>query len=99
MLGVYITLAVQQKTQFEKLRGKVVDAMGKVMNTLLLHQQSAAHYNLYVLTNMHFGCEIVKLQKQEELELRRLCESTILRKLGFSINFLRKVMRVSKEIL
>ena len=52
-----------------------------------------------MLTNAHFGCRIFKLQEQEKLELRRSCESAALRKLDFSITFLRKVMRALKEML
>ena len=57
------------------------------------------YYNLYMITNVYFGCGIFKLHRNEELELRRLYESTILRKLGFSVNFPRKLMYVSKEML
>ena len=48
---------------------------------------------------MYFGCGIIKLHEREELELRRLYEPTILRKLGFSITFPRNVMYASKEML
>ena len=98
-LGVYVTPALEWKTQFEVLRKKVVDAMGKVMNTHLTYQQTSMYYNLYMLANVYFRCGIMKLHEKEEIELRRLYESTILRKLGFSKNFPRKIMYVSKEML
>ena len=73
--------------------------MGKVMNTYVTYQQAGMYYNLYILTNVYFGCRIIKLHEREELELRRLYEPTILRKLGFSVTFPRNVMYLSKEML
>jgi len=98
-LGVHINPALKWNTQFEVLRSKIVNAMGKVMNTHLTYQQTSMYYNLYMLTNVYYGCGIVKLHEKEEMELRRLYETTILRKLGFSTNFPRKIMYVSKEML
>ena len=37
-LGVHVTPSLQWKTQFEVLRNKVVEAMGKVMNTYVTYQ-------------------------------------------------------------
>ena len=98
-LGVHVIPSLQWKTQFEVLRKKVVEAMGKVMNTYLTYQQTGMYYNLYMLTNVYFGCGIIKLHEREEAELQRLYEPTILKKLGFSVNFPRKVMYVAKEML
>ena len=98
-LGVHVTPSLSWKTQFEVLRRKVVDAMSKVMNTHLTYQQTTMYYNLYMLTNMYYGCGIIKLNEKEEIELRWLYEPTILKKLGFSVNFPRKIMYVSKEML
>ena len=36
-LGVYVTPTLSWKTNFEKVRGKVVDAMGKLSNTELTY--------------------------------------------------------------
>jgi len=58
-LGVHVTPALQWITQFKKLRSKVVEVMGKVMNTFLMYQQMVMYYNLYMLTNMYFGCGII----------------------------------------
>ena len=91
--------ALQWKMQLEVLRKTVIDAMGKVMSTHLTCQQAVLYYNLYMLTSVCFRCSIIKLHEKEELELRRLHESTMLRKLGFSTNFLRKLICVSKEML
>ena len=73
--------------------------MGKVVNTHLTCQQKGIHYNLCMLTNVHFGCRIINLHEREEIELRRLHESTISRKLGFSVNVPRKLMHAFKEML
>jgi len=81
------------------LRNKVVEAMGKVMNTYLTYQQAGMYYNLYMLTNVYFGCGIITLHERQEKELRRLYQATILKKLGFGANFPRKLMYISKEML
>jgi len=94
-----VTLALSWKTHFEILRVKVVDGIAKVMRTSLTYQQAVIYYNIYMLTNIYFGCGIIKLSNDEENELRRLYEAPLLSKLGFSVNFPRDVMYVSKEML
>ena len=68
-LGVHVTPSLQWKSQFETLQNKVVEEMGKVMNTHLTYQQAGMYYNLYILTNVYFGCGVIKLHEKEELEL------------------------------
>ena len=98
-LGMYVTPSLSWKTQFEKLRSKVMDAIGKVMRTSLMYQQAAVYYNIYMLTNVYFGCGITKIYEREELELRKLYEAPLLSKLGFNFKFPRDVMCVSKKML
>ena len=95
-LGVHVTPSLRCKTQFEKLRAKVVDAMGKIMRTSLAHQQAAVYYNMCMLTNVYFGCGIIKLHEREEIALRKFYEAPLLSKLGFNVNFPRYTMFVSK---
>ena len=52
-----------------------------------------------MFANVYFGRRIIKLHKREEAELEQLHEPTVLKKLGFSVNFPRKVMCVAKEML
>ena len=52
-----------------------------------------------MLTNVYFRYGIIKLSDDEENELRRLYKAMLLSKLGFSVNFPRDVMYVSKEML
>ena len=65
-LGVRLTLALTWKTQFEVLRNKVLNAMGKVMNTHLTYQQTSMHYNLCMLINLCCRCGIVKLHEKKK---------------------------------
>ena len=57
------------------------------------------YYNSYMLSNVYFRCGIIKLNENEENELRRLYEAPMLNKLGYSINFPRDIMYISKEML
>ena len=44
-------------------------------------------------------CGIIKLNNDKEKEIRRLHEALLLSKFGFSNNFPRDIMHVSKEML
>ena len=58
------------ETNFEKIRGKVVDAVGKLSNTELTYQKTAMCYNLCMLSTVHFACRIMSLREKEEKELQ-----------------------------
>ena len=98
-LGVYVTPTLKLTTPFEKLRTKVIEAMGKLMSVSLTFQETVMCYNFHVLSSIHYGCGITTLNEKEERELRRTCETPILIKLGFSNKFPRDMMCVSKEML
>ena len=51
-LGVMVTPTLSWKSQFEKLRSKVVEGMEKFINASLTHQQTAIYYNLYILSSV-----------------------------------------------
>ena len=87
------------KSQFEKLRSKVVEAMEKLMNTSLTYQQTAIYYNTCVLSSVYYGCVIMTLNEKEENELRRLHEAPMLNKLGLRSTFPRDMMHVSRDML
>jgi len=71
--------------------------MSKLLQIDLNHHQARVYYNIYILTSMYFGSGIINLYEQDENELRRICEETLLRKMKLSMKFPRSVMHESKE--
>ena len=98
-LGVHVSPVLSWKTQFEKLRRKLSDSMCTLMSVNLTYQEGAMHYNLHMLSSVNYSCRITKMNQREEEELRRIYKAPMLIKLGFSINFPREIMCMSKEML
>ena len=89
---MHIAPTLNWKTQFEKLRMKLIKSIGKLMSISLKFQETTMYYNLY-------DCGITTSNLKEEKELRRIYETPILIKLGFSNKFPRDIMCISKDIL
>ena len=96
---MHIAPTLNFKTQFEKLRMKLINSLGKLMSVSLTFQETAMCYNLRMLSSVCYSCGTTTLNLKEEKELRRACETPILTKLGFSSKFPRDMMHVSKEML
>ena len=54
---------------------------------------------MYLLTKAYFGCGIMNIIKVQEQILMKVCKITILKKLGFSKKFPRKVLHSCKIAL
>ena len=91
-LGVYVTPALLWKSHFEIMRKKVNEAIVKLSVVEMNHHQTAIYYNVYMLTSVYFRSGIIELDEKEEIELMRITEPALLRKMGLSVKFLRTVM-------
>ena len=86
-LRVKVTPSLTWKSQFETIKGKLINVMTKIMNVHLNHHQILIYYNIYMLTSMYFGYRITILNNKEEAKLIKIYEIPLLKKLGLSIKF------------
>lgn len=85
--------------QFKEMRRKLVESIKKLMRTQIETYQVHAFFNTYMLKSVFFGCGVVRLSQMEELELKRIHDTPILKKLGLSIKLPCEVMYMRKTAL
>jgi len=98
-LDVFIGPSLKWEYQFEKIKEKMRKVMDKLSNTLMSVANAYIFYNMYLIKQVYFGCEVVNLMPQQEEILQELSESTLLKKLGLSENFPRKILYSRKSEL
>lgn len=98
-LGVHLNPALSWKGQFEVMRKKMDTSIKKLMNMEINTYQAAIYFNVYMIKSVYFGCGIVKLNKQQEKELRRIYEEPMLIKLGLSRKYPRTALYSRKSAL
>ena len=98
-LEVYVTPALSWKSHFEIMRKKVNEAVVKLSIVEMNYHQTVIYYNVYMLTSIYFRSRIIELDEKEEIELMRITEPALLRKMGLSVKFPRTVMYESQNIL
>lgn len=81
------------------MRRKLIESIKKLMRTELTSHQVHVYFNIYMLKSVFFGCGVVSLIKREENEMKRTCETPMLKKLGLSTKLPREVMYVRKTAL
>ena len=64
------------------MRGKLQHSMTKMMNLELNTYQVLTHFNVCLVTSVHFRSRIIELNDLQEKELQRMCEALMLTKLG-----------------
>ena len=87
-LGVHINPRLNWNDEFEYVRKKMIVTIRKLMRTEMKTYQAHMYYNVYMLTNVFFGCGIVQFNAKQIKELKRIYELPMIRKLGLGDNFL-----------
>ena len=75
------------------------EAIYKLKNTTLAINNASMYYNMYLIKKVYFGTEIMSILEQQENELKKIYESVILKKLGLSEKFPRKILYARKSAL
>jgi hypothetical protein len=65
MLGVFITPSLSWKSQFEHIRKKMNESVTKLMATSITTQQAYLYFNIYLISSVYFGAEIISLNKKQ----------------------------------
>ena len=78
---------LQWITQFKMIEEKLQIAMQKLKSTPVTVSNAYMFYNMYLLTQVYFGCGIVKFTPKQEQRLMKICEPVLLKKLGLSDKF------------
>jgi len=73
-LGVYITLTLIWKSQFEHMKKKLIQEILKLLQIDLNHHQAGVYYNIYMLMSTYFGSRVIDLNEKEENELIKIHE-------------------------
>ena len=98
-LGVQMGLSLQWITQFKMIEEKLQMAMWKLKSTPVTVSNTYMFYNIYLLTHVYYGCEIVKFTPKQEQRLMKICEPVLLKKLGLSDKFPREMLYARKLAL
>ena len=98
-LGVHVTPTLSWITQFEVMRKKLSTSITKLMRTNINSYQAAIYYNAYMIKSVCFGCGIIELSEEQEIELKKIYEEPLLIKLGLSRRFPRAVLHSRKSAL
>ena len=69
------------------------------MRTEIRAQQARMCFNSLMLTNVHFGHAIFKSNTKQVKELKKICESPMIRKLAYVYNFPGKFLCAQKSCL
>ena len=98
-LGVIYTPAADWNPQFEVMKEKMVEIIGKLMSTSVKHYQVHMFYHTYMVIKVCFECAVMELTDKQEDELREIYEIPILKKLGLSITYPRALLYVEREAM
>ena len=81
------------------MKSNMQSAIRKLNNIVIYPQLTYIFYNTYLIKSIYFGIDIIKLSLLQEKELMKIYEPTILRKLGLSQKFLRRVLYTRKTAM
>ena len=98
-LGVKINPELTWSNQFEMMREKLIRAMSKLKSTPISVENAYIFVNMYLINQVYFGAGIMSLTRKQEETLKKICETTLLRKLGLSEKFPRKILHTKKSQL
>ena len=85
--------------QFEMMKEKLCRAMSKLRSTLLSVRNTCVFVNMYLITQVYFGTGVIAINKNQEEILKKISEPAILRKLGLSEKFPRRILYTKKSQL
>lgn len=85
--------------QFEVMKSKMYRAMSKLRSTSISVANAYIFFNMYLIIQVYFGCGIIILSPKQEEILMQISESILLKKLGLSEKFPRKIIYAQKSEL
>jgi len=95
-LGLYVNLTLKWIHQFEMMKKKMFKVMSKLRSTPLTISNTYMYFNMYLIMHMYFGCGVISLTPKQEQLLIKISETTLLRKVGLSKKFPRKILYARK---
>ena len=98
-LGVHMNPMMSWDKQFEMMKEKLHRAISKLRGTPISVGNAYVFVNMYLISQVCFGTGIIAINKKQEDELKRISEPTLLRKLGLSEKFPRKILHTKKSQL
>ena len=98
-LGVYMTPTLKWVQQFEKMKEKMYRVMSKLRSTPLSITNTYVYFNIYLIKQVYFGSGVLNLNPKQEEELMKISKVTLLRRLGLSERFPRKILYTKKSQL
>ena len=66
------------------------------MNTDINSYQAYVYFNMYILKSVFFSCAVVHLTNKQIVELKRIYEVPLLRKLQLSTRFPKELLYIQK---
>ena len=75
------------------------EALCKLKSMPLSIANAYMYYNMYLMRKVYFGCGIITLMPNQEKILMKISKSILLRKMGLSKKFLRKMLYTRKSAL
>ena len=78
------------------MKEKIFKAMSKLRSTPLTISNAYVYFNMYLIIHMYFGYGMISLTPKQEQLLMKISETTLLRKVGLSEKFPRKILYARK---
>ena len=75
---------------------KMFKVMSKLRSTPITISNIYVYFNMYLITHVYFGCGVISLTPKQEQLLMKISKITLLRKVGLSEKFLRKILYARK---
>ena len=66
MLGVYVTLSLNQSEQFKEMKKKMYKAIAKLNSMIMKPQLMCLYFNAYLIKSIFFRCRIINYQKRNQ---------------------------------
>ena len=87
-----IGLSLQWVKQFTMMKDKLERAMYKLRDIPITVSNAYLFYNMYLTTQVYFGCGVVKISPKQEKILMKISEPILLKKLRLSEKFPRALL-------
>ena len=81
MLGICMLPTLNWDRQFQEVKIKMEESIGKLSNTLLTAQLAHSCVNSCFMSKVYFGCGMMSMTDAQDAELRRSCERPLAKKL------------------
>ena len=92
LLGAYVDPKLEWIVQFKVIKDKLHRDMSRLRSTLIPIVNAYVFFNMCLITQVHFECEIIVLLPKQEEMLMKISEFVLLRKLGLSKRFPRSIL-------